>query len=75
MELLLDLAELLARRLVAELHPLDAILQLELETKIREVVTIMIKEKSPGKAFSWLIAPSSAFTLKILLRRYATRTL
>ena len=47
MELLLDLAELLARRLVAELHPLDAILQLELETKIREVITIMIMEKSP----------------------------
>ena len=50
MELLLDLAELLARRLVAELHPLDAILQIELETKICEVVSIT--EKSPGKAFS-----------------------
>ena len=52
MELLLDLAELLARRLVAELHPLDAILQLELETKVREVFTIT--EKSPGK-----VRPSS----------------
>ena len=34
-----------------------------------------ITEKAPIRAFSWLKAPMSAFTLKTLLRHYAKRTL
>ena len=30
-----------------------------------------IKEKDPTRAFSWLKAPTSAFTFKTLLRHYA----
>ena len=32
-----------------------------------------ITEKAPTRAFSWLKAPSSAFTFKALLRHYAKR--
>ena len=45
----------------------------ELQTKVREDFTIM--EKAPTRAFSWLKAPTSAFTLKTLLRHYAKRAL
>ena len=34
-----------------------------------------ITEKAPTRAFSWLKAPTSAFTFKTLLRHYAKRTL
>ena len=34
-----------------------------------------ITEKAPTRAFSWLKAPTSAFTLKTLLRHYAKRAL
>ena len=34
-----------------------------------------ITEKAPTRAFSWLKAPTSAFTFKILLRHYAKRAL
>ena len=37
------------------------------------VFTIM--EKAPTRAFSWLKVPTSAFTLKTLLRHYAKRAL
>ena len=44
-----------------------------LQTKaIRRVV---ITEKAPIRAFSWLKAVTTAFTLKTLLRRYAKRAL
>ena len=32
-----------------------------------------ITEKAPTRAFSWLKAPTSAFTFKTLLRHYAKR--
>ena len=32
-------------------------------------------EKVPTRAFSWLKAPASAFTFKILLRHYAKQAL
>ena len=41
----------------------------ELQTKVREDFTIT--EKAPTRAFSWLKAPTSAFTFKTLLRHYA----
>ena len=41
--------------------------------EVREDFTIM--EKAPTRAFSWLGAPTSAFTLKTLLRHYAKRAL
>ena len=34
-----------------------------------------ITEKAPTRAFSWLKAPTSAFTFKTLLRQYAKRVL
>ena len=34
-----------------------------------------ITEKAPTRAFSWLKAPTSAFTFKTLLRHYARRAL
>ena len=34
-----------------------------------------ITEKTPTRAFSWLKAPTSAFTFKTLLRHYAKRAL
>ena len=34
-----------------------------------------IAEKAPTRAFSWLKAPTSAFTFKTLLRHYAKRSL
>ena len=42
-------------------------------TKVREDFTIT--EKAPTGAFSWLKAPTSAFTIKTLLRHYAKRAL
>ena len=35
----------------------------------------VITEKAPTRAFSWLKAPTSAFTFKTLLRNYAKRAL
>ena len=35
----------------------------------------IITEKAPTRAFSWLKAPTSAFTFKTLLRHYAKRAL
>ena len=40
------------------------ILKVELQMKVREDVTIT--EKAPTRAFSWLKAPTSAFTFKTL---------
>ena len=34
-----------------------------------------IMEKAPTRAFSWLKAPTSAFTFKTLLRHYAKQAL
>ena len=34
-----------------------------------------ITERAPTRAFSWLKAPTSAFTFKTLLRHYAKRAL
>ena len=34
-----------------------------------------ITEKAPTRAFSWLKAPTSAFTFKTLLRHYAKQAL
>ena len=45
----------------------------ELQTEVHEDFTIT--EKAPTRAFSWLKAPTSAFTFKTLLRHYAKRAL
>ena len=50
-----------------------AVLQLELQTNVREVFTIT--EKDPTRAFSWLKAATIVFTLKALLRHYAKQAL
>ena len=42
---------------------------------IGEVVQCTITEKAPTRAFSWLKAPTSAFTFKTLLRHYAKQAL
>ena len=42
---------------------------LELQTKVKR--RFVITEKAPTWAFSWLKAPTSAFTFKTLLRHYA----
>ena len=38
---------------------------------IRSTTGCTITEKAPTRAFSWLKAPTSAFTFKTLLRHYA----
>ena len=38
-------------------------------------VVCTITEKAPTRAFSWLKAPTSAFTFKTLLRHYAKQVL
>ena len=48
-------------------------IQVELQTNLREDFTIT--EKVPTRAFSWLKAPTSAFTLKTILRDYVKRAL
>ena len=50
------------------------LLSVELLTINRQSCTI-ITEKAPTRAFSWLKAPTSAFTFKTLLRHYAERAL
>ena len=42
-------------------------------TRVTEHFTIT--EKAPARVFSWLKAPTSAFTFKKLLRHYAKQTL
>ena len=37
----------------------------------RSIRRFVITEKAPTRAFSWLKAPTSAFTIKTLLRHYA----
>ena len=41
----------------------------------RSIRRFVITEKAPTRAFSWLKAPSSAFTFKTLLRHYAKQAL
>ena len=53
------------------LWQLHTLWTLELQTKVREHFTIL--EKAPTRAFTWLKAPTSAFTFKTLLRHYAKR--
>ena len=43
---------------------------LEVHTKIPEDFTIT--EKAPTRAFSWLEAPTSAFTFKTLIREHTS---
>ena len=45
----------------------------ELQAKVSKDCTIT--EKAPTRAFSWLKAPTGAFTFKTLLRHYAKRAL
>ena len=40
----------------------------ELQTNLREVPSCKITEKAPTRTFSWLKAPSTAFTFKTLIR-------
>ena len=47
----------------------------QLSASKRSIRRFVITKKAPTRAFSWLKAPTSAFTLKTLLRHYAKRTL
>ena len=51
----------------------NIMVQLVLATNLRDVFTIT--EKASTRGFSWLKAPTIAFTFKTLLRRYAKRAL
>ena len=42
---------------------------------INRHLSCTITEKAPTRTFSWLKAPTSAFTFKTLLRHYAKRAL
>ena len=50
---------------------LDRLSPLELETKVH--TKLVITEKTPTRAFSWLKVPTCAFTFRTLLRHYAKR--
>ena len=41
---------------------------------VKRSIGCTITEKAPTRAFSWLKAPTSAFTFKTLLRHYANQT-
>ena len=41
----------------------------------KDQLVFTITEKAPTRAFSWLKAPTSAFTFKTLLRHYAKQAL
>ena len=53
----------------------EAVPIVELQTKVREVLSRIITEMTPLRAFSWLKAATTAFTFKTLLRQYAKWTL
>ena len=53
--------------------PINYAFTLELEANLRENFTIT--EKASPRAFSWLKVPTSAFTLKTILRHYAKQML
>ena len=53
--------------------PLSTVVLCSAPSVPRPVFTIT--EKAPTRAFSWLKAPTSAFTFKTLLRHYAKRAL
>ena len=42
---------------------------------VKRSIGFTITEKAPTRAFSWLKAPTSAFTFKTQLRHYAKRAL
>ena len=46
-----------------------------MKRSIGSTIGCTITEKAPTRAFSWLKAPTSAFTFKTLLRHYAKQAL
>ena len=46
-----------------------------LEIQTKSIRRLVITEKAPTRAFSWLKAATTAFTFKTLLRHYAKRAL
>ena len=63
---------------VGEALPVELLLLPALELvhqSISSTTGCTFTEKAPTRAFSWLKAPTSAFTFKTLLRHYAERAL
>ena len=61
-----------------EQQPLVALVEVlasAVKRSIGSTTGCTITEKAPTRAFSWLKAPTSAFTFKTLLRHYAKRAL
>ena len=56
-------------------RPGDGVLLSAVKRSIGSTTGCTITEKAPTRAFSWLKAPTSAFTFKTLLRHYARRAL
>ena len=50
---------------------LNTLLTSAVKSSIGFTIGFAITEKAPTRAFSWLKAPTSAFTFKTLLRHYA----
>ena len=46
-----------------------------LEIQTKAIRKLLITEKAPSRAFSWLKAATTAFTFKTLLRHYAKQAL
>ena len=49
--------------------------QIDISASKSSIRRFVITEKAPTRAFSWLKAATTAFTLKTLLRHYAKQTL
>ena len=64
-----------AGKLGGDKHPLGGIRTSAVKRSIGSTTGCTITEKAPTRAFSWLKAPTSAFTFKTLLRHYAKRAL
>ena len=57
---------------VSQYTGLDLLIVLENDPSVSQLV-FTITEKAPSRAFSWLKAPTRAFTFKTLLRHYVNR--
>ena len=60
----------LPKRILRPVHPIVCWV-----SRLKRKADFTIKGKAPTRAFSWLKAPTSAFTFKTLLRHYANHPL
>ena len=68
-----DVSPVLERKFCSKIKQLSSGMINAVKLSIGSTTGYTITEKAPTRAFSWLKAPTSAFTFKTLLRHYAKR--